>query len=83
MINAVQSGTAELPNPVKDLLNQAGVLDAVPYDGQPIIKDGTKLPLLTEPSLYQWGEDEGESHTPYVEDNPCRLARCLSAKTYS
>lgn len=37
----------------------AGVLDAVPYDGSPVIKDSKDLPLMPELSRYQWSEKGG------------------------
>ena len=53
----MQEERAEYPKPVQDLFNMAGVLHAVPYDGTPIIKDGKNLPLMPEPSHYQWSKD--------------------------
>lgn len=38
----------------------AGVLDAVPYDGSPVIKDSKNLPLMPKLSPYQWSE-QGEA----------------------
>lgn len=41
----------------------AGVLDAVPYDGSPVIKDSKDLPLMPELSRYQWSEKGGADPT--------------------
>lgn len=53
----MQEGQAEYPKPVRDLYNLAGVLDAVPYDGTPIIKDGKESSLMPKLSRYQWSQD--------------------------
>ena len=53
----VQEGQIEYPKPVQDLYNMAGVLNAVPYDGSPVIKDSKDLPLMPELSPYQWSEE--------------------------
>ncbi|CAL8463617.1 g3151 [Coccomyxa elongata] len=62
-----EGGQTEYPKPVQDLYNMAGVLDAVPYDGSPVIKDSKDLPLMPELSRYQWSEkdvrDTGEELT--------------------
>ena len=47
----------EYPKPVQDLYNMARVLNAVPYDGSPVIKDSKDLPLMPELSPYQWSEE--------------------------
>ncbi len=55
----LQEGHAEYPESVRHLFNMAGVLDAVPYDGTPVIKDGMESPLMPELSRYQWSKEGG------------------------
>lgn len=45
------------PKPVRDILEAAGVLDAVPYSPEPVLAGASKVPL-PRPLSYEWS-DEG------------------------
>ena len=45
------------PKPVRDILEAAGVLDAVPYSAEPVLAGGSGVPL-PRPLSYEWS-DEG------------------------
>lgn len=46
----------DIPGPVKDFLAGAGVLDALPWDGQPATVSSTDVPYCQPPAdqLYDW-----------------------------
>ena len=58
MLSCVQAGELDYPKPVRDMLEAAGVLDAMPYSSEPVLAGGSGVPL---PKLsYEWS-NEGKS----------------------
>ncbi len=58
MLSCVQAGELDYPKPVRDMLEAAGVLDAMPYSSEPVLAGGSGVPL---PKLsYEWSS-EGKS----------------------
>lgn len=55
----MQGGEQDYPPPVRDILEAAGVLNALPFDPEPVLAQGSRLPI-PKPLSYEWS-DEGES----------------------
>ena len=71
MLSCVQAGEQNYPKPVRDMLEAAGVLDALPYSSEPVLAGGSGVPL-PRPLSYEWS-NEGESncsirHSPLALD---------------
>lgn len=64
----MQEDEQEYPQPVKDILEAAGVLDVLPFSAEPVIPKDKGLPL-PRPLSYEW-DNEGER-------NQCNLRRCI------
>ncbi len=56
MLSWVQAGALEYPKPVRDMLEAAGVLDAMPYSSEPVLAGGSGVPL-PRPLSYEWSNE--------------------------
>ena len=61
MLSNVQAGEPDYPKPVRDILAAAGVLDALPFDPEPVLAGGSGV-SLPRPLSHEWS-NEGASGT--------------------
>ena len=64
MLSKMQAGEPDYPQPVRDILEAAGVLDALPFDPEPVLAGGSGE-ALPRPLSYEWS-NEGESSSAQI-----------------